>query len=262
VKDEGEAPAIEVSGGQGVQVGTGNVQNNTWMSKAPPDLAALNALNPHVAVVRLKRLSHDDLVDLFARASPDDATDVLAAFLATDAAAVVAILGDIHRRKATELIKPLLTTFKWLETLPAAADAIARKGVSLRWTQAEALEYVAPRQRYFFRRRPARYDGYLRKYEGGRLVYDAKIGALAITGAIETYYTRNGWLGVPIDDQDVAPSSSFGTGGDGGDGRDGSIGAGGAAGGAPPGRAGDRRAAGGWRDRGGLLRVARVHGLP
>src|ERR1700720_39610 len=109
MKDQ-EMPPIEISGSQGAAVGSGIVQNNTWTSKPPPDLAALSALNPHVAVARLQRLSHDDLVDLFARASPDDAREVLAAFLETDSAGVVAILGDISRRKATELIKSFVTS--------------------------------------------------------------------------------------------------------------------------------------------------------
>ena len=66
MKDQ-EMPPIEISGSQGAAVGSGIVQNNTWTSKPPPDLAALSALNPHVAVARLQRLSHDDLVDLFFR---------------------------------------------------------------------------------------------------------------------------------------------------------------------------------------------------
>jgi RIP homotypic interaction motif len=98
VKAEETPPAIEVNGGQGVQVGSGNVMHNTWTPKPPPDLAALSALNPHVAVARLQRLSREDLVDLFARASPDDATDVLAAFVVADEDTVVGILGDISLR--------------------------------------------------------------------------------------------------------------------------------------------------------------------
>jgi hypothetical protein len=36
VQDEGDAPAIEVNGSQGVQVGSGNTQVNNWQSPNPP----------------------------------------------------------------------------------------------------------------------------------------------------------------------------------------------------------------------------------
>jgi hypothetical protein len=204
VKDEGEAPAIDVSGSQGVQAGPGNVQYNTWASKPPPDLASLRALNPHVAVARLQRLSHDDVVDLFARASGDDATDVLAAFLETDAATVVAILGDISRRKATELIKPLVRTSNWLATLPEAAEAIARKGVALKWVHTGVLE------RLISAYGPG-YSGYSRGYRNGRLFWHDKHGVGAVSGPIETRRADNDWIGLPVGDQETAPSSPFGT---------------------------------------------------
>jgi hypothetical protein len=70
VKDEGEAPAITVTGSNGVQVGAGSTQHNHWGPKQPLDPLALSALNPHIAVGRLVRESHNELVDFFVRDQP------------------------------------------------------------------------------------------------------------------------------------------------------------------------------------------------
>jgi hypothetical protein len=215
VKDDGEDASVSITGSQGVQAGTGNIMyNNTWTSKPPPDLASLSALNPHVAVARLQRLSHEDLVDLFARASPDDATDVLAAFLEADEDAVVGILGDISRRKATTLMEPLLKDFHQLlsrdavmagihpdelAALPEVAEAIAREAASLRFTHAGVLECLE--------------FGYSRRYSEGRLFWQDASGVLATSGVIETYRTDREWLGFPVGNEEDAPSSPYGTGG-------------------------------------------------
>jgi hypothetical protein len=203
VEGEEVTPAIDVGGGQGIQAGTGNVQYNTWASKPPSDLASLSALHPHVAVARLQRLSHDEMVDLFARASPDDATDVIAAFWEADAAAVVAILGDISRRKATELIKSFVPGSHVLASLPEAVEAIAGKAKALKWTHAGdagTLEHFA--------------DGYVRKYKngGGRVLWSRAYGAHSVSGAIEEFWTRNKeLLEFPEGDAEDAQKSPFGT---------------------------------------------------
>jgi hypothetical protein len=214
VKDEREDASVSITGSRGVVAGTGNVQNNMWALKPPPDLASLSALNPHVAVSRLKRMSHDDLVDLFARASPDDATDVLAAFLKTDADTVVAILGDINRRKATALLEPLLKDFHQLVSreevidgihrddlaaLPDMAEAIAREAASLRFTHAGVLECLE--------------FGYSRRYREGRLFWQHATGVLATSGVIESYRADRDWLGFPVGNEEDAPLSPYGTGG-------------------------------------------------
>jgi hypothetical protein len=203
VKDQ-ETPPIEVNGGQGVQVGSGNVQNNMWHMKPPPDLASLSALNPHVAVARLQRLSHEDLVDLFARASPADATDMLLAFLETDAATVVAILGDIRRRQSSELIKSIVTSSNMLASLPEASEVIAHKAVALKWAHDGVLERVSKQD-------GPGYGGYSRGYRNGRLFWHDEHGVGAVSGVIETYRASNDWLGFPVGEQEAAPSSPFGT---------------------------------------------------
>jgi hypothetical protein len=196
---EGEVPA-NVSGSQGVQAGAGNVQNNIWVSKAPLDPASLGVLSPQVAVSRLRALSHDDVVDLFARASPGDVAEVLAAFLEADEDRLVAVLGDVSRRKATELIRPLVETAEWLGGLPVAAEAIARRGVALKWVHSGVLERFK--------------EGYARGYGDGRLFWRDGRAVRSVNGVIEAYRaTKSERLKFPTGDQKIAPGSPFGTNG-------------------------------------------------
>jgi hypothetical protein len=129
----------DASNSQGVQAGDHNVQHNHFASKAPLDPVALSHLNPHFAVSRLQQLSHDELVDFFAAAPADAVPEILVAFLEADEAAVVAVLGDINRRKATELIRSLRVSLLWREELPKASEAIARKAAALKWAPVGGL---------------------------------------------------------------------------------------------------------------------------
>lgn len=192
---ESLGPANVHASGQGVQVGDGGTQTNVWMPKAPPDPVALGALNPHTAVTRLQQLPHDELVDFFARAKPADAGEIFAAFLEVDAAKVVAALGDINPRKAAEFIGTVRAEVT-LTALPRAAEAITRKAASLKWTDAGPLERFSSR--------------YARRYKNGRVVWDGNYGAQATSGAIDDYYAGVDFI-FPIDDQETAPSSPFGT---------------------------------------------------
>ena len=102
----GEVPGVSVSGSQGVFAGSGN-QYNTWAPKPPLDPAVLSGRNPHTAVALLRQLSHDELVDFFIRAQSDDVSEILGVFLETDKGRIIGALGDINRRKATELLTGL-----------------------------------------------------------------------------------------------------------------------------------------------------------
>jgi hypothetical protein len=201
VKDEGEVPAIDVSGGQGVQAGTGNVQYNAWVPIPPLDPVAMSELNPHAAVTRLQSLSHNELVDFFVRASADDVAELLTVFLEADEAKVVAVLADMNRRRSTELIKPLVAAAQWLASLPEAVEGITDKATALKWVYAESagtLERFA--------------DGYVRKYKSGRVIWSDDHGAHAVSGEIEEFWTDNKeLLDFPEGDSETTASSPFGT---------------------------------------------------
>jgi hypothetical protein len=197
IEPPGEAPGVSDS--QGVQLGSGNTQYNHWAPKPPLDPAALGALNPHTAVARLQQLSHDELVDFFARATVNDLSEIFPTFLEFDKARLIETLADINERKAAKLIDTCCVEAV-LVALPEAAKAIARKAVALRWTDAGPMERFGA--------------GYARRYKNGRIFWDGRAGVHVTVGVIDLYSTASGpgW-GVPIGDEETAPGSPFGTGG-------------------------------------------------
>lgn len=200
----GEDPAnVNVSGGQGTQVGTGNVQYNQYSLRPPLDLADLS---PHAGAARIRQLPHDDAVDLFAKALPDDLADKLKVLLHTDESKVVAILADLNPSKAAELISPLTDDFGWLADLPEAAAAIAQHAVELRWQHdagTDGLERAA--------QSPEVTDGYFQQYtQGGIYWSDDGNEIYAVPAPIfEAHLTAGGTggeLGFP--DSEVAEAES------------------------------------------------------
>lgn len=195
---QGDDVTPSIGGSQGVQTGSGNVQFNAWVPRAPLDPAVLIALSPHAAVNRLQSLPHDERVDFFARANLDDVAEIFAAFLEADKKRIVAVLGDINRQKAAGLIGTLPSEYAFLKTLPEAASAIARKAASLKLAEAEFLEHLE--------------EGYFRKYSAGHACWLEGHGAHEITGEIEKYWIdHREYLGLAEGDQEVAISSPSGT---------------------------------------------------
>jgi hypothetical protein len=190
----GDVPGTSVSDSQGIVIGSGN-QYNAWAPKPPLDPASLCDLNPHVAVARLQQLSHDELVDFFARASSDHVGEVLQVFFDADPSKLVAGLADVSRRKATELLAAVEVNL--LDLLPAAADAIAREAARLRWTDVGPLESFT--------------GGYARRYDNGRVIWSERFGVRVINAAIDEYLESGLKWGVPIGDQKDAQSSPYGT---------------------------------------------------
>ena len=195
----GQAPDVSVSGSQGVQVGTGNIQNN-WMPKPPLDPAVLSGRNPHTAVAQLRQVSHDELVDFFAGAKPGDVSEILEVFSEADLPKLVAILGDISRRRAAELIGAIDSNKfpTGLDDVPVASEEITSKAVSLGWTDAGPLEKCM--------------EGYARKCNNGHVLWSRSSGVVATTGSIDDYYWTTGDdCGFPIKDQETSPKSPYGT---------------------------------------------------
>jgi hypothetical protein len=194
------APAsVDVNSSQGVQVGTGNVQHNTYSMRPLVDLAALS---PHAAVTRIRQLPHDDAVDLFAKASPDDLAEKLGVLLHFDPSRAVAILADLNPRKATELINHLPDDFFWLADLPEAAAAIARRVMELGWNSdagAGRLEHA--------RQSASHTNGYFQQFKQGRIYWSDKgnetyVVQGPIAGAHLAAGGTRGELGFPDDEEE------------------------------------------------------------
>jgi hypothetical protein len=173
VKDEGESAATTVTGSQGVQVGQGNTQHIYSGPKSPLDPAALSGLNPHSAVARLQRLSHDELLDFFAKAETSQVSEIVDVLREVDLARLTVVLADINRRKATELIESSNLDSRLFRSLPKASEAISRKAASLRWTGAGQI--------YFWP------DGFMRRYDNGCVSTSEKFGTWTTEGAISQY---------------------------------------------------------------------------
>jgi uncharacterized protein YjbI with pentapeptide repeats len=205
------SPGAGMAGSGQLLVGTGNVQYNAFGPRPPLDSSALASLSPYTAAARLRSMSHDDAVDLLARAQSSDVTDVLRVLLETDESLVISLLTDLNPRKAAELTSPLMTHSPWLAEVSQAAEGIARCAAELRWTQAGPT-----------RRSPASSKGthgFVRDYPTGRIYWSARGGALPVTGAIAAYHAASGGTAGPfgypsLAEQDVPPPPS-GTGGSG-----------------------------------------------
>jgi hypothetical protein len=195
--DDGDALAISMSSGQGVQAGSGNVQNNTYFQKASIDIDSLRGLNPRTAVDRILKLAHEDATCLFAMASAHDMAEIFATLLTVDDSRAVAILGDLNPRKIAELVASLADSPKWLTSMPEAVDLISQKTVELGWVSANDLKRLNV--------------GFSQQCQTGSVVWSRFYGAHAIEGEIETLFTASDDLGFPTGGQVPASPSPFGT---------------------------------------------------
>jgi Biotin-requiring enzyme len=173
VKDEGEASTATVTGSQGVQVGAGNTQHIYSGPKSPLDPSALSGLNPHTAVARLQRLSHDELLDFFARAEPSDVSEIVDVLREADLAKLTRVLADINRRKSIELIEGSSLDPRLFLLLPKASEAISRKAASLRWSGAGEIDIWI--------------GGYQRWYDNGCVSWSEEFGIFTTVGTIAEY---------------------------------------------------------------------------
>lgn len=198
IEQPGEAPGVNVSGSQGIQIGTGNNQYNAWMPKALLDPAVLGKLTPQAAVVRLQQASHDELVDFFADVSADDVSEILDVFLEVDGTKIVAALGDIDYRQAGALIRiGHILVKRDLAGLPDAAEAIDREAARLGWANTEPLEAI--------------WHWYVRRYKYGRIFWTKEFGVAVTSGVVDECLTSGFGWGCPEGDQEEALTSPSGT---------------------------------------------------
>jgi hypothetical protein len=208
VTGKGEAGSTDAGGSQGVQAGSGNTQINVWVGHVPLTAESLGALSPHAAIARLRHMSHDEIVYLFATARPGSVSGVLRLMMETGEATAVAVLADISPRKVDELVAPLLGDSRWLEWLSAAATAIDRRAVAMGWAQAGSAERL-----HRVGSVGSGATGFARTYEQGQIYWTSRGGVCVLEGDIATYYAgRDGGLrlGCPTAGE-FKPRSPFGT---------------------------------------------------
>ena len=157
---------------------------------------SLSALSPRRAAARIFETSHNNAVDFFAVASSDNASEILKELLRTDESRVIAILADLSRRRANQLIQPLMHEFSWLADIPKVAEEITNKAeeLELREGQEHArLQRVT--------RETGSSHGYFRIYDEG-VVYWSDSNVCVVNGRIAGYYAKmggpSGRLGLPL----------------------------------------------------------------
>ena len=199
---------VDASGGQGVQVGTGNLQQNFWTMETPLDPAALSALSPRKAVARIRQMPHDVAVDFFARVSSDNVGETLRELLQTDEPKAVSILADLNWRTAEKLIQPLTHEFPWLADLPRAAEGIASHAAALEVGDVQGSGQLERAPKALGDR-----DGYVRMYQEGVIYWSEGI-ACAVSGQIAKYYATadgfRGALGFPLSERAPFAESQHG----------------------------------------------------
>jgi hypothetical protein len=201
---EGTAGGVSVSGGMGIVVGTGNTQINNLPSSPPLTPATFAALSPDAAARRVRQMSHDEAVDLFANASVEDLMPKMSALLLRDEAMAFAILGDLDPYKAEDLLSPFSEYDPPLAQLPAAAAKLASTAAALKWDHGDRQGRLerAPRSRQ-------KTEGYFRQYEEGRLYWsiDGDDLSYPVCGAIAAFHLAKGGtggeLGFPLSEEEA-----------------------------------------------------------
>jgi hypothetical protein len=200
VQDDGAAYTVSVSGSQGIQSGSGSVQNNTYVHQGRPDPESFTGLNPRTAADRILKLPYDDALHLLSSMAPQETSEIIEVLLGTDEAKVVVFLSDLSPRRVTKLTGLLTGSAKWLASIPEAAEAISRAATELGWPSTGGLTRLD--------------TGFHRKYPEGRIVWSKFFKTYAVTGDIEARFAADYSFGFPAGPQKTADKDSpFGTSG-------------------------------------------------
>ena len=206
---DGRTPAISIDGSHGTQVGSGNTQNNTFVSKPRLDRATLGGLNSRVAVMLLRRMPHEEQVGLFAGASPGQLSEILSGLLRVDESMAVSILADLDPGRAKELVRPLVPDQPWLIDLPEAALATMHRAEALGWADDSAIGRLG-----IAAKSQQSGKGYARAYPQG-IIYWIEGRTCSVRAEIAEYHATTGGtggdLGFPISHDAVEATSPRGT---------------------------------------------------
>lgn len=172
---------------------------------------ALAKLAPRQAARQAARMSYEHafaaLTDV---PEVSAAAEIIEALLDEDEALAVAILADMRRDKARELIAAINSAEDWLKVLPTAAEEAERCERANRSILGDSVGSLSPVHSRMGTR------GYYQNYERGQIHWSLTGRAQATAGAIGKRYAEigsgGGWLGFPgTAEADAKPNRIFGT---------------------------------------------------
>lgn len=160
-----------------------------WTTNTPLDPASLSALSPLKVAARIRRISHDDAVDFFARASVDDTQEILRELLPMDENRIISILADLNRRRAEKLVQPLIHDYPWLEDLPKASEDITSRAAA--WDLGDDAEPIRLER---IEKETGTTQGFVRVYKKGTLHWNEGT-VCVVSGQVAEYYAETGGPG-------------------------------------------------------------------
>lgn len=210
--DEQQSVPADISGAQGLQLGSGNTQFNLWLQERQLDAQRVEALNDSAAASYIARLSAEDAAFVLATATARASAGVLRVLLSRrkDKNLAIEIITRINRIKAQELVAAIGPAAAELEMLPEAAEEIAEyedTGVPELGEPTGGIAVASESQQ--------RTRGYYQNFQDGQIHWSARGGAQPTRGANAVYHIGLGGsgsrLGFPLTPDKPAQRSPFGT---------------------------------------------------
>lgn len=178
------------------------------------DADAFARLSPSVSARRLRRQPHDKAVDVLAEAAirdPGHSAEVLGKLLPSQNGddLVTALLADISRSSARQLVALMAAAAPWLAYLPDAADAIeeCERKERVKRTGSDGLG----ESRGALVRATARNSltqGFCQRFENGLIHWSLRAGAQVTRGARARYFDDMGGTGGPLGFPLTPPASA------------------------------------------------------
>ncbi|MCM4084728.1 LGFP repeat-containing protein [Paractinoplanes hotanensis] len=199
-----------VDGSSGVQIGTGNIQNNNYVAPEPLDLSFVEWSSPRAAADKILGMPARNAFRVLAEAAVDKTAAVLRVLLASDDSLVVELLADVHPGRVQALVDAGGAELEVLRDVPRADEEISElhghhravlggKHGGLRRSAAS----------------PRGNTGFYRLYENGAIFWSASAGAVSLLGPFLRFHRDEGGtggrLGFPIGESEGVTGTGVAT---------------------------------------------------